>query len=51
MKVRKNGIYKTIESSDFGIYQQMGFEKVVDDVIKEPVKEEVVMPKSKKKKA
>ena len=43
MQVRKNGIYKTISSSDFGIYQAMGYEKVVAPVVAkkpEPVVEE-----------
>lgn len=47
MKVRKSGIYKTINPSEFGIYQKMGFEKVIDqplpkleDVKVEPVVED-----------
>ena len=31
MKVRKGGIFTTIESKDFGIYQKAGFVKVVDE--------------------
>lgn len=31
MKIRRNGIYKTIDSSEFGIYQKAGFEKVLDN--------------------
>ena len=61
MKIRKDGIYKTIDAKDFGIYQAMGFEKVVEKSIKvakpepEPIKEEVKvevdeLPKSKKRK-
>jgi len=64
MKIRKDGIYKTIDAKDFGIYQAMGFEKVVEKAIKvvkpepEPIVEEVKveeekvdeLPKSKKKK-
>lgn len=34
MKIRKNGIYKTIDSKDFGIYQKAGFEKVITDPFK-----------------
>ena len=30
MKVRRNGIYKTIDPSDYGIYQKAGFEKVIE---------------------
>lgn len=36
MKVRKNGIYKNIPSSEFGIYQRAGFEKVITEPIAEP---------------
>ena len=46
MKVRKGGIFTTIDSKDFGIYQKAGFVKVVDeplpkleDVKVEPIKE------------
>ena len=31
MQIRKNGIYKTIEPSEFGIYQKAGFEKVINE--------------------
>ena len=30
MKIRKDGIYRTIDSKDFGIFQKSGWEKVVD---------------------
>lgn len=30
MLVKRNGVFKTIHSSDFGIYQAAGFEKVSD---------------------
>lgn len=33
MRIRKNGIYKNVPSSEFGLWQSMGFEKV----IKEPL--------------
>ena len=39
MKVKKSGIYKTIDSSEFGIYQAMGFEKVITETL--PKLEEV----------
>ena len=39
MQIKRSGIYKPIDSKDFGIYQQMGWEKV----IAEPAK--VVEPK------
>lgn len=58
MIVKKGGIFKNIPSKEFGIYQQAGFVKVIDEVVpeikEEPVvediKEEIVIPKSKKKK-
>ena len=66
MKIRKDGIYKTIDSKDFGLFQQSGWEKVVVEPIVEPkpIKKEVKieeptiepepiveeMPKAKKKK-
>ena len=58
MIVKKGGIFKNIPSNEFGIYQQAGFTKVIDEIVpeikKEPVvediKEEIVIPKSKKKK-
>ena len=31
MKIRKEGIYKTIDSKDFGIFQKSGWEKVIDE--------------------
>lgn len=47
MLVRRNGIYKTIESAEYGIYQKAGFVKVVnepltklEDVKVEPVVED-----------
>lgn len=42
MKVRKGGIFTTIESKDFGIYQKAGFVKVVDEPL--PKLEEKVEP-------
>ena len=80
MKIKRDGIYKTIDSKDFGVYQKSGWEKVVAEPIKElkqtkepmetisekaplieagtgkvveepePIEEEVVIPKSKKRK-
>ena len=76
MKIRKGGIFKTIDSKDFGIYQKQGWEKVINEplpkleevkpkkveeivieeeqpikeVETEPIVEEIVIPKSKKKK-
>ena len=35
MKIRKGGIYKTIDSKDFGIFQKSGWEKVVIEPLKE----------------
>ena len=40
MRIRKGGIFRTIDSKDFGIWQKLGFEKV----IVEPVKETTVEP-------
>ena len=73
MKIRREGIYRTIDSKDFGIYQKSGWEKVVEkplpkieeepvakkpekveepkEVVAEVETEEVVMPKSKKRKS
>lgn len=39
MQIRKNGIYKTIEPSEFGIYQKAGYEKVINEPL--PKLEEV----------
>ncbi len=46
MKIRKSGIFKTIDSKDFGVYQKQGWEKVIneplpklEDVKVEPVVE------------
>lgn len=39
MRIYKDGIYKTIDSSEFGFYQRQGFKKVEEKV--EPKKEEV----------
>ena len=63
MKIRKDGIFKTIDSKDFGIFQTSGWEKVVVDVEPKKVKksepiveekneieEEPIIPKPKKKK-
>jgi len=35
MKIRKDGIYKTIDSKDFGLFQQTGWEKVIAEPTKE----------------
>ena len=47
MRIRKNGIYKNVPSSEFGLWQSMGFEKVViepleklEDTKVEPVVED-----------
>ena len=42
MLVKKDGIYKTIDTKDYGIYQSMGFKKVVTEPVKveEPKVEE-----------
>ena len=64
MQIKKDGIYRTIDSNDFGLFQQSGWEKVVVEPIVEPkpIKEEEIkveepkaieeeiMPKAKKKK-
>jgi hypothetical protein len=42
MKVRKGGIFTTIESKDFGIYQKAGFVKVVDEPLPKPEKVEPI---------
>lgn len=39
MKIRKGGIFKTIDSKDFGVYQKQGWEKVVAEPL--PKLEEV----------
>lgn len=39
MLVKKDGIYKTIDAKDYGVYQNSGWEKVVDDVV--PVKKAI----------
>ena len=39
MIIRKNGIYRTIEPSEFGIYQKAGYEKVINEPL--PKLEEV----------
>ena len=56
IKVRKGGIYQNIESSEFGIYQTNGWEKVInqslpklEDVKPETV-EDIIVPKSKRRK-
>lgn len=43
MKIKCDGIYKTIDSKDFGIFQKSGWEKVIAEPIiePEPIKEEV----------
>ena len=47
MKIRKSGIFKTIDSKDFGVYQKQGWEKVIneplpklEDVKVEPIVED-----------
>ena len=47
MKIRKSGIFKTIDSKDFGVYQKQGWEKVIneplpklEDIKVEPVVED-----------
>ena len=35
MLIRKDGIYRKIDSKDYGLYQQMGFEKVITEPTKE----------------
>jgi len=47
MQIKKDGIFRTIDSKDFGIYQQSGWEKVIveplpklEDVKVEPVVED-----------
>ena len=39
MLIKKSGIFKTIDSKDFGIFQLKGWEKVVAET--QPIKEEV----------
>ena len=43
MKIRKDGIYRSIDSKDFGIFQKYGWEKVVVEPVAEPkpIKEEI----------
>lgn len=59
MLIKKDGIYRTIDPKEFGIFQSMGFEKVVAEEqkvekvkVEKPVIEEepIVEPKPKKKK-
>jgi len=44
MQIKRGGIYKTIDSKDFGIYQSAGWIKVVKTevakIVEEPIKEE-----------
>ena len=51
MLIKKDGIYRNIDATEFGIWQQMGFEKVVNETVKieepkviepEPIVEEQV---------
>ena len=52
MKIRKDGIYITIDSKDFGFYQKSGWEKVVTDepkIIEKP-KEEIIIEEPKEEK-
>jgi hypothetical protein len=55
MQIYKDGIYKTIDSSEYGLYLQAGFIKVEDKktIVEKPATEEVVVekPKVKSKKA
>ena len=39
MQIRKSGIFKTIDSKDFGVYQKQGWEKVINEPL--PKLEEV----------
>lgn len=50
MHIRKGGIFKQIDSKDYGIWQKLGFEKVIEkslpkleevepEIIDEPIKE------------
>ena len=39
MKIRKGGIFKSVDSKDFGLYQKQGWEKVVTEPL--PKLEEV----------
>ena len=73
MRIKRDGIFRTIDSKDYGIWQAMGFEKVVTKSVKveepkveeptmaeleliteeikiEEPKEEIVVPKPKKRK-
>ena len=56
MRIRKGGIYKQIDPKDFGIYQRLGFEKVIEktlpklediekepEIVDEPIAEPVVI--------
>lgn len=49
MKIRKEGIYRTIDSKDYGIYQKSGWEKVIVDEkpksVEKPKAEIVEQPK------
>ena len=39
MKIKRDGIYKTIDNKDFGVYQKSGWQKVVvEEPQKEPIK-------------
>ena len=59
MQIKKSGIFKTIDSKDFGVYQKQGWEKVINEplpkleevrvepeVIDEPIKEVLADRKS-----
>lgn len=60
MQIRKDGIFKTIDAKDYGIYQSSGWEKVIADVKPTKAPEPIIveeekpvideLPKSKKKK-
>lgn len=45
MKIKKSGIFKTIDSKDFGVYQKQGWEKVINEPLRklEEVKVEPVV--------
>lgn len=47
MKIKKSGIFKTIDSKDFGLFQKQGWEKVIAEPFKKL--EEVEKPAKKAK--
>ena len=47
MKIRKGGIFKSIDSKDFGLYQKQGWEKVITEPLQKleevaPIEEPVI---------